>query len=83
MHLIFKPIYKMDNINISQNQKNILSPKEKEKNIRILAANQYQDFLLTDLMVKGSFLLFNFRILLQETQKRLEELEKDKDTSEN
>lgn len=32
------------------------------------ASNSYQSFLLTDMMVKGSFLMFNFWLLLKDAQ---------------
>jgi hypothetical protein len=37
-----------------------------------LAQNSLQNFILTDLMIKGSFLLFNFWVLLKDAQKSLE-----------
>lgn len=39
---------------------------------RNLAQTSLQNFLLTDLMIKGSFLLFNFWVLLKDAQKGLE-----------
>ncbi len=38
---------------------------------RNTATKTYHNFLLTDLMVKGSFLIFNFWIVMLEAQKKL------------